>query len=132
MTLGEYLARASGAVSDWGTYDCCTFGVDWTIECGWPDAMAEFRGRYATRIGALRIINRNGGFLALCQRQFASVGMPAGDPAAVLVGNIGLIRRPTCDRLDVALGIFTGQRWVTRAVRGIEAGPAEAIAIWRP
>jgi hypothetical protein len=33
--------------------------------------------------------------------------------------------------MDEAAAIWTGERWVTLGLRGLDFGPAEALAVWR-
>jgi hypothetical protein len=130
VTLGEYFARAGRTPWWWGGDDCCTFLADWALERGHPDPMAFIRGRYRSESGALRRIREGGGLVALATRGFADIGIPVWTgPAQDGFG--GVIERETEDRgADVACGIYSAGRWVTRGVRGLIVAPAVALATW--
>lgn len=136
MTLPEYLQWAMKQPWAWGSepgLDCCKFAGKWAIVCGYLDPMVlVWSGKgYNSETSALRRIHEGGGLVALWTAGMDHVGMPeaTGDPEA---GDIGVIERPTVCGGNQALGIYTGQRWVTLALAGIESGPANIVKAWRP
>jgi len=40
----------------WGKFDCCTFAMDWVERMTGVDPMADFRGKYSTKAGALQAL----------------------------------------------------------------------------
>lgn len=58
--LAAYLEPLRLVPFEWGRHDCCTFAAGAVQAMTGFDAMAEFRGRYATRIGSLRALSRFG------------------------------------------------------------------------
>lgn len=130
MTLGEYLLFAAKRPWGWGTHDCCTFASQWAIIRGNPDPMAYLRGRYSTAGEAVRVLVKHGGLLAVTTRGMIEAGVPEADfPRA---GDIGVVQRPTEEGLNQACGIYTGERWATLGLRGMDCGPAEILGLWRP
>jgi len=131
MTLADYLRRAAQEPLQWSVADCCTFGADWFVARGHPDPMAAWRGRYDSMAGALRFIVNGGGLAALCAEGFRSIGLePHAMPLAA--GDVGVVLRETEDGTHEVVGIYGGERWVTRGLRGLEAGPADHVKVWRP
>jgi len=59
--LAEYIAAKRDEPFVWGRHDCCTFVSGAAIAMTGHDPMAEFRGRYTTRIGSLRALSSIGG-----------------------------------------------------------------------
>ena len=134
MTLGEYLSSAARRRWDWGGQagdDCCTFMAGWVIARGHPDPMAFIRGRYDSERSAIRRIEDGGGLVALWRRGMGEAGLAEvrGDPRA---GDVAVLDLPTEEGVNLACGIFSGERWVTRTLNGVEAGPAVSVAAWRP
>lgn len=54
--LAEYLAAKRAEPFAWAANDCCTFAAGAVIAMTGVDPIPEFRGRYATRIGAARAL----------------------------------------------------------------------------
>ncbi len=52
----------------WGVNDCCLFAADWVLAATGRDLAAEYRGQYATALGALRFVESAGGVEGLVQR----------------------------------------------------------------
>lgn len=60
---------------DYATGDDCMASVGaYLVRCGYPDFCAPYRGRYKTRLGALRLVNRSGGMVAM----FDKTGLERG------------------------------------------------------
>lgn len=135
MLMPEYLQWAMKQPWGWGTepgLDCCKFAAKWAIVCGYIDPMVlVWRRPYNSETSALRRIREGRGLVTLWSAGMGHVGIveTTGDPEA---GDIAVIERPTICGANQALGIFTGQRWVTLALSGIESGPAEVVKAWRP
>lgn len=107
-------------------HDCCTFMADWLIENGLPDPMADRRGTYSTPREYMRLIKREGGLLASCNKRLQRIGLhetsaPRAGDVAIVLGPVAVRRGraefgPTCAicvsdamravvSLDVALAI---------------------------
>ncbi len=52
----------------WGSNDCCLFAADWVLASTGRDLAAEYRGQYATALGALRFVQSAGGVEGLVER----------------------------------------------------------------
>lgn len=133
MKLGEYLQWAIRQPWAWGLdsagLDCCTFANTWCQAQAWGSPMAAIGIQYDSELSALRRIREGGGLLALWSQGMAAIDARAvGDMRA---GDIGVIRRPTPCGTDEAAAIWTGERWVSLGLRGLDFGPAEALAVWR-
>lgn len=46
-------------------------------------------------------------------------------------GDVAIIRRETTCRTDQAAAIYTGERWASLGMRGLDVGPAETLRVWR-
>lgn len=129
MRLGEYLA-APRPPWDWVSLDCCRWIDGWVVARGRDSAIRALDLRYNTERSALRTIVRGGGLVALWTAGMARIGVLEVDiPAA---GDVAVIERSTVCGLDQAMAIFTGERWASLGLRGIEVGPADALRVWRP
>jgi hypothetical protein len=58
--LAAWLRDCAGVPFEWGRHDCCTFCSGAVKAMTGVDRMAEFRGRYATALGAARALKRFG------------------------------------------------------------------------
>jgi hypothetical protein len=92
--------------------------------------MAFIRGRYDSERSALLRISRGGGLVLLWQRGMGEAGIP--EAVGLHAGDVGVIERETAEGPDEVAAIFSGERWVSLALHGIEAAPATALAAWRP
>lgn len=77
MRLSDYLDDVAGRDCGYGRLDCAVFMADWLIRCGWPDAMPDRRGTYATERAYRAAIRSEGGIVASCRRRFAELGLRA-------------------------------------------------------
>ena len=109
----------------WGAADCCTAACDVFLRLHGFDPMEPLRGRYTTRMGALRQIARCGGWLAMGNALAERAGLqhvPNGLP-----GDIGIIR----DAQGVlALGIRTEMGWAGKTETGLATAP-QVVRVWR-
>lgn len=71
----------------WGVSDCCTAACDAFLRLHGVDPMKPLRGRYTSRMGALRLIAVHGGWLAMTRFLAREAGLVTshGGP-----GEIGL------------------------------------------
>lgn len=127
--LGEYIRAAASRPAAWGTHDCCTFISDWGLLRTGRDPMAFMRGRYSSFAGAMRFILIDG-LPNLVRRGMIEAAFP--EPDEPQPGDIGVIACPTEDRVGYACALYSGPRWVSLSMRGIEAAPDDALAVWRP
>jgi len=105
------------------------------------DPMAFIRGQYDSEMSALRRINKGGGLVSLWARGMADAIVPDHTNVEheggltiipdIKPGDVGVIRRATVCGTDEAAAIWSGERWVSLGVRGIEAGPAVVLRCWR-
>lgn len=131
MRLAEYLALPRPAW-DWVTIDCCRWVDGWCRAHGLESPMEAIGIRYDSERSALLQIARGGGLSALWAKGMAAVGAaPVDEWDQLQAGDVGVIRRATSCGTDEAAGIWTGERWVTLGLRGLDFGPAEALAVWR-
>ena len=131
MRLSEYLSAPRPAW-DWQRLDCCRWVDGWCLANLRGSPMAAIGIRYDSERSALLQIKRGGGLVALWTRGMAAVGIAAvGDQDDLRAGDVGVICRPTACGTDEAAGIWTGERWVTLGLRGLDFGPADALAVWR-
>jgi hypothetical protein len=133
MTVSEFLGRAASTPFQFGRWDCQLWLADWLVASGHPDPAADFRGRYRTALGAQRLLNREGGAVALVTRlaeraALASLAVDAPEPGAI--GLVRVVGRR--GRAEPAGALFGGLRWqVLRAGGGLIAFPATPIACWK-
>lgn len=134
MKLGAYLEWAMKQPWGWGSepgLDCCKFVALWVLARGHPDPMGFLHGTYRDPLSALRRIEEGGGLVEQWTRgmRFCSEIEPLeGEPVA---GDVAVIRRATTCGTDEAAAIYTGARWASLGLRGLDFGPAEPIRVWR-
>lgn len=130
MKLGAYLA-APRPPFDYQRNDCCRWIDRWCQLRGWGSPMAAIGIRYDSERSALLQIRRGGGLVVLWARGMEAVGGAGIDPLSLAAGDVGVIRRPTACGLNEAAAIWTGERWATLGLRGLDFGPAETLGAWR-
>lgn len=113
----------------WGSGDCLLSLSDIINEaCGY-DPASPFRGRYTTRIGALRVTMKFGGFEGALESMAYDAGWHEIGPSSAKVGDIGIIENA---RGAVGGVIKDVELWVGRKDFGFHAFPTERIArAWR-
>lgn len=131
--VGAYLYDAASRRWRWGLWDCCRFVDEWVCLNGRRSPMETLGIRYDSELSAVRRIQEGEGLAALWSLGMQAVGVPEVDPRDDLqAGDVGVIERPTACGVGEATAIWTGDKWATLALRGIECGPAEDVKVWRP
>lgn len=124
MTLADFL-RSQTAAS--GAWNCSTLPADWCMALGHPDFAAAWRD--VTDPGDCEAVPAAaGGLIALWDRGIGDAlpmveTLAPGDIAVVAVAGFE------------AGAIWSGERWVIRAPRGLHFVAADAVAMrraWRP
>lgn len=129
MKLAAYLA-APRPPFDFVHSDCCRWVDTWVRLSGHSSPMKATGMRYASERAALRRIAEGGGLVALWLKGMSAVGLETCAFWHVRSGAVGVIERPTPCGTDQATGIWTGERWVTLGLRGLDFGPAVPLTTW--
>lgn len=111
----------------WGRTDCFLSLSDIILEARGYDPGAEFRNRYKTKRGALRVTHQYGGFSGALEHVAIQAGWHEIEPRLAKVGDIGLQRAGNvCGVIkDVSL-------WVGRNETAFAALPTDQISrAWR-
>jgi hypothetical protein len=112
---------------EWGVRDCCTCPADVWVAMGWGDPMAPLRGRYSSRVGAVRLIVDLGGWETMVAAMARQMGLRPGVGGA---GEIGLVRGSECTGTGSALALCLGpRRWAVKTWQGYRTVP-EAVQQW--
>lgn len=137
MKKREALQRAVRTATDrwcaepfvWGAADCLLSLADIIVEARGYDPAAPFRGRYTSRIGAIRITREYGGFEGALAAMAVDAGWREISPPSAKVGDIGVIQNAS----GAVGGVIRDcALWVGRKDMGIHAFPVERIArAWR-
>lgn len=124
--LDAFLEEAAGKRFQDGTWDCALMVAAWVERVKGIDGASPWRGRYATRIGWLRILKREGGIEAVIAKGAALVGLSeTNEPRR---GDIGIARQPNG---DLMAGISLGERWASAGTRGLAVCLASPVRAWR-
>lgn len=129
MTVGDFLT-APLPTWDWINHDCCRWADRWVQARGRKSPIKALGLHWTTEKGALRVIKRGGGLAALWSVGMEAVGVP--EALKPLPGDVAVVERPTLDRLNQAMAIYTGSRWASLGLHGMDFGPADTIKVWRP
>ena len=123
-SLPEFLRAAAATPFAPGGFDCVLMACDWVKAARKVDPAAPWRGTYATRLEALRIIARAGGMAALVDKGMAQVGLvPTLDP---LPGDVAVVEMEG----ETVMAIRTMIGWASRGPRGLITGPAVVQKAW--
>lgn len=118
--LTSFLRSDAERSLSYGQYDCLLRLAEWgrTI-CG-RDAGTPWRGRYRTELGAARVLQREGGMVAVVGRAFEAIGWqrttsPRRGAVAVAEGDLGETGAIVLSNELVAAARFDGviqlRRW---------------------
>ena len=124
MILGDYVTTHMNDEFILGTKDCGTFVGGWIKARSGFDPSDAYRGRFKTTLGYRRFLARNGGLLALADREMIAlreIQIPRS-------GDVGIVR----DAGGLELwSIYTGHHWLVKLQYGVGAMPALPLRIWR-
>lgn len=116
-TLADYLRGLLNRRWQVGALDCGIFMADWARLQGARDPIADLRHTYSTEKQFLRILRREGGFVACCERRLAHVGfVEAGEASA---GDLVVVLAPYAMRRGEIQRRPTGAIAVSRDKRAV-------------
>ena len=107
----------------WGAADCCTAACDVFKRLHGVDPMEPLRGRYMSRVGAMRLVALDGGWLAMGGKLAARSGLVESDGRE---GDIGIIR--TGDQLALGICLAPGV-WAAKDETGMATVP-DFVRAW--
>lgn len=120
--LAELVLQRLDAPFAWGRCDCVLWAADAIAAQLGVDPAAQFRGRYATHIGAHRLLTRLGGLRGLAT---GVLGQPLASPLMARHGDVGLLQ-------GGALGVCGGETWLVVTGRGLgHVAQDQARQAWR-
>lgn len=122
--LPDFLrAQAATPFVDGGS-DCVLMACDWVRQQRKVDPARRWRGAYATRLEALRIIAAGGGLEALAVDAMAEAGLAeTSDP---MPGDIGVVAMQG----ETVMAIRTWVAWATKTRRGLVVDQAAVLRAW--
>lgn len=93
-TLSRFLKAAEGRPFQWAPphHDCLSWLADWVAVRRGVDPARSWRGSYRTERGAIRILKREGGAIALLDKALLPLGITRTDVPGR--GDIGVIKTP--------------------------------------
>jgi hypothetical protein len=118
-------ATAEGAFV-FGQTDCSMTVANWVKAARGRDPGAPLRGRYSTRLGWVRIVNRAGGLLPVFSRLLRQAGLRR--TATPVPGDVGLVTVP---RFGVFGAIKVKRGWFVRMQGRVVIAPFKHIAAWK-
>lgn len=117
MMLGDYIKAAMQRPFEWGVHDCGTFCGRW---------LGVDVPRFQSADEAARAAQEHGGLAGLYEAAIGDTATVIGDPVA---GAVGVIK---VGDIEVG-GIYSGERWIVFAERGMRAlphNPAHIEVMW--
>jgi hypothetical protein len=134
--LPDWQARWAALCADrqdtpftWGVHDCCMWAAD-AVQAlqGWDPAQ-EWRGTYATALGAARLLADHGGVQGFAT---AALGVPVA-PLWATVGDVVLIEQPEApEGQRHLLALCNGASALAAGPHGLLAfGMGAATAAWK-
>ncbi|PKG73181.1 hypothetical protein CXF86_18930 [Shewanella sp. GutCb] len=121
MSLTGFIELYRYVAFNWGEHDCCLFAANWLAVNGVADLAAEFRGKYATELGAMRAIRR-AGFATISALLETKLG-PGLSPLTLTRGAVVLLDTPQGD----VVGIYQGHDCFALAQEGLVSYPKTHI-----
>lgn len=113
----------------WGVADCLLSLADIILDARGYDPAAPFRGRYKTRIGAIRVTREFGGFDGALEAMAFEHHWREISPRRAMIGDIGLLKQAS----GAVGGVIKDVNlWIGRKERGFIALPAHRVErAWR-
>lgn len=131
MELAEYLTANLSRRRVSGEWDCATLVCDWVVARGFPDPMADYRGRYASEPESVRLVRPVGGMVAAFDGGLRGrAGWRAVAPGSQALGDVGIVSVFGTR----AAAIFTGSRWALVADKGLAFCTlrGHVVRVWSP
>lgn len=122
--LPQFLREAASRPFSAGTFDCVLMACDWVKIVRKVDPAKPWRGRYSTRLEALRIIAKAGGLAAVVADGMARAGLATTDDP--LPGDVGVV---TIEG-ETVMAIRTMIGWASIGPRGVIVGNGPVQAAW--
>lgn len=110
----------------WGKNDCALFAANWVVAATGYDLMEEFRGRYSTELGSLRVLKRygEGDLISSCAKKMEEFKFEECLPSYSPRGAVGAF--------DGCLGIVVDHRAVFLNQQRITLVPVSRLnRVWR-
>jgi hypothetical protein len=124
--LGGYLAAEARTPFEYGTSDCALFAAGALYAMTGSDPSADYRGRYTSLRGGLRILRKDG-FRDHVERAAALLTEEA--PQRTRVGDIAVVETSE----GPSLGVVQGEWIAVRTLSGLGFVPADqATRVFRP
>jgi hypothetical protein len=122
--FSEFAAERRSMPFEWGRNDCCLFAADAVLAIAGTDPAADLRGRYSDALGAMRLVEDQGGLRAIA---FTALG-EAVSPLMAGVGDVVLITNEGRELLAICNGVDA----IGPGLDGMVAlSMAAAIAAWK-
>lgn len=133
--LKSYLASQGKVQWAWGQADCTLFTADWVVWLTGSDPGDGLRGTYSSDLGAMEVIQANGGIDELVGGRLFGLGMqPTQEP---IDGDIGIVTVPltfmrgTRDTSARIPAIRFGPLWAVRTAVGVKVTKLPHDVAWR-
>lgn len=125
VPLPEFLQQCASKPFLPGTHDCVLMACDWVKARTGVDPAKPWRGAYADRRGALKVIARAGGLPVLAGDGMARAGLSRTDEP--ILGDVGVVRMHG----ETVMAIRTVIGWVSIGPSGlVAADSADVLAAW--
>jgi hypothetical protein len=126
--VSKHLARWRREPFAWGKSDCMLSIADYLDERFGGDCAAQYRGRYSSRRGCMRVSGFHRDPIAPAAACCATYSMPYGTSGAR--GDVAVIRTAS-EQAVGAICVGSGL-WAARSAAGLKIGVPESIlAAWR-
>jgi hypothetical protein len=130
VLLHDFIEQNRACAFTWGEHDCCLFTCNAILQITGVEIAADFRGKYSSALGAVRILAKSGGVegiaASVCAaNEFPEVGInfaQRGDAILVDVNSRGEVVPATLADQNV-LGICMGATVAIPGHLGLEFIP---------
>lgn len=114
----------------WGHHDCCLFAADWILEATGKDIASDYRGKYDSALSAARILENEGGVLAVFRKAAEREGMIVVSPSLAQRGDILSRDSENGHLLGVCIGSF-GAFVTEQGLRFLQIESHDEMVCWR-
>jgi hypothetical protein len=128
VTVQSFLDDMARLGWEWGERDCLLWLGLWSRAVTGIDGGEEWRGRYRTALGCVRVMNKSGGMAACIERGATAAGMV--ETSEPVTGSVGMVTAATAKGLRDVGAIYTGSRWAILSSGGVVTGPFAHSRVW--
>lgn len=102
--LSQFIEDRRRVPFAWGSNDCCLFASDWVLKATGTDPACDLRGKYASALGAARVLKTKGGVRGIMRSIAEPLGMSRTDGNQCQRGDLVIADTGNGESIGICIG----------------------------